>query len=424
MTALLAVVFTSCEKDKTPAWYTNAKTNFGNGLFVPEMRDIVPGSMLGTTASTVASAKFAGISTKSVDDYQTLLFSDIKGAHTDGIQNFLATVANWRIIMLDLKKDILGDFERRDLTQQNVWVDVVKYEENNQGKFVYWKRKPDTYTEYAGAKLSMYGDGANEIYFFEKRWDADQEIRLYSYLKDDKYIFVSANSEGFWYLSSDTKNGIKKGNYLNVNFQYYSISTFEGDVNDFVNHILHEQVREDQSIYKAQSAYSIINGVICPYNDIRLDLRAFDNINEIYYEKKGPKWYDLQGIKLKDGTIIDDNLPGNFDFQEAEEFVEIEGGGGQWGTVPANGFSIGLNLDFSGGTSKLSDGIPAALRQLQLSAGFDNLYTDLQSESAGYFSNFYLTEFSPLASSKINLGNTRTIINTMSTYMETHHAGF
>ena len=427
-TAIFAAVAISCKKDKTPAWFTDAQAKFGNGRFVPEMQDIVPASMLGADASTKA---VAGISAKNVEDYQMLPFSAIKGASTDGIEKWLSYIANWRMEMLELKTEVLEDFERRSLTQQNVWVDGVKFEENATGQHVY-RTRDNPHLDYSdGVKLSMHSDGANEIYYFRYDAGGNPVGRSYSYLKGDRYIFVSVYSDGFGYLSSDIENGVRKGKAFIIfndavsGEKGYDINVFRGDAEDFVSHILQDRVMGGTIMYLEQQAYSIINGVICPYNDNRIDLRAFANIAEIFYEQAGYRDYRLHGIKLVNGTIIDqpENLPGYFSFQEAEEFRENELNG-YWQTFPTDGYSIGLWLNFSGGTETLSGGIPAPLSQLQLADGFEELYTTLKTASAGYFDNFYITEFAPIATIKLNTDNIGAIINAVSAYIETHHEGF
>ena len=430
LTALLAAVITSCKKN-TPAWQTDAAQKFANGRFVPEMQDIVPSSMLGSATSNKAGASAAsGVSTRSFDptNYETLPFSDIKGAYTDGsgIKSLLSGISNWRLIMLDIKNDVLDNFERRKLTNQNVWVDGVKYEEINGDKFIYWKGRADATRESAGAKLSMHSDGANEIYFFEKRVESDQMRRSYSYLKGDKFIFVCVEPDGFWFLSSDTENGKKKGKYFsvfndgeNVN-KGYEINVFEGNANDFVSHTSQYQTVFQ---YQVQRAFSTINGIVCPYNYHEIDLRAFANVEEIYYQKVDFD-YLVQGLKLTDGSIIDwrNEWWRRLYMQEAYEVGKNNLD--HWDLFPTDGFSILLLLDFSEEPATLSGAIPAELSQLQLSAGFEELYADLKSKSAVFFNNFYITEFQPIAGIQLNNANVQPIINAVNNYLQTHHEEF
>ena len=435
MTAIFAAVVTSCEKDKTPAWQTDAAQKFANGRFVPEMQDILPGYMLGATVSTQAGASAtAGISTKNFDpaDYETLLFPDIKGAHTEGsgIPNLLSNISHYRMMMLDIKKDVLDKFETKKLTKQNAWVDGVKYEETNGDKFIYWKGKADAIRESIGAKLSMHSDGANEIYFFEKRVDSDHMVRLYSYLKGDKFIFVCDGPDDFWYLSSDTENGKKRGKSFNVfnngetGEKGYDLNVFEGDADDYVSHISVEREMGQTVISSFQRAFSTINGIVCPYNYHDIDLRAFANVEEIYYKKDNYD-YLVQGIKLTDGSIIDwrNEWWRRLYMQELYEIREDELDG-HWELFPTDGFSILLLLDSSEEPATLSGAIPAELSQLQLSAGFEELYADLKSKSAVFFNNFHITEFQPIAGIQLNNANVQPIINALNNYLQTHHEEF
>ena len=462
MTALLAAVFTSCkkdeegEKDKTPpAWYTDAKTNFKNGRFVPEIEDIVPGSILGTNTSSAAgassvqssSAKSSGISAKSFEECDALPFSEIRSVNV--FIEFLDGLSTVRDMRLQFKNSMLETFEGCELTEQNVWVSDgsqrrVKYTEDANGKYIYMTQDESEWGRFlVGGKLSMKSDGTNEIYMFESDKDGNMVRRECTYLKGDKYICVGSgmkmNSEGelteddgtYNLMAFDTKNGKKKGKNSSFNkndndniYKQYTIWDFEGDNADYVNHYIYDiDFINDGTTYSLhQQAFSIINGIVCPYNGYDLDIKAFANIDEIYSKNDR-----VQGIKLTDGSEIETN-PNFFDFRRPTTYID----GISYPWKPGDGFSILLRLELPyiipyEGEAKatLSDCIPEELRPyLQLSNGFEELYAKLKKANAGYFDNYYIAEFSPIAIIKVNGANIGAIVDAISAYVQLQHEGF
>ena len=276
----------------------------------------------------------------------------------------------------------------------------------------------------------MYNDGANEIHYFQNEENASPTSGMYSYLKGDKYIIVCPGPEGFWYYSSDKQqNGKRIGKSFtasgnNAPQKGFNICEFEGDAGNFVSNVLIDKELGVAERYTAQSAYSIINGVICPYFDNELDIKAFENIDAVYYDKKGPQWYIVRGLKLAGGAIIDlTDESGRLSFQEAEEFREDELTG-HWDFFPTDSYNIKLWLDLSGGTSTLSGCFPAPLSQLRLANGFEELYATLKSQSTGYFDNYYVTEFLPIANIKANVANIQNIINATINYVLSNYDEF
>jgi len=453
MTALLAAVFTSCKKDEKdeegekdntpPAWFTDAKTNFKNGRFVPGIEDVFPGSMLGTITSSAAgassvqssSAKSSGISAKSFEGCETLTFSEIrnKRGYSSSFDGFL----NIQEYILSRKSTILETFEGCELTEQNVWVSDgaycrVKYTEDANGKYVYWTRdQPER--NFVGGKLSMNSDGSNELYCFTSDNDGNLLVSFCSYLKGDKFIIVDSGAEEEDYYSlwlfETTKDGEKKGVILSIGkndtykSKHYGIGDFKGDNADYkyynINTIVNEGTGHVAGEGTFQQAFSIINGVECPYNGYDLDIKAFANIDEIYYKEESPNWYRLQGIKLTDGDIIE--IDRYFSFYQQSTCID----GVFYPWKPGDGFSITLNLVFeSDELETLSDCIPEPLRpHLQLSNGFEELYAELKEESVGYFDN-YKIEFPPIASIKVSMANFEEIYSAITDYIQEQREGF
>ena len=342
------------------------------------------------------------------------------------------------------KSTVLETFEGCELTEQNVWVSDgascrVKYTEDANVKYVYWTRDESEWGRFVNAKLSMNSDGANEIYFFETDKDGNLTSRSCTYLKGDKYIFVSTGpteDDGTCYLMSfDTKNGKKKGKYTSFSkndpnsiHKQYSILDFEGDDADFVTHSIYDVkvINDGTTFYLHQQASSIINGVICPYNGNQLDIKAFSNIAEIY-TKQEYEYFSLRGIKLTDGFVIDDIPPSMFSVVKIDPYKD-----GVWHPwKPGDDLSCVLLLDAKRHSEDeeketLSDCImePSCRSALQLSDGFEELYAKLKKASVGYFDNYYITEFSPIASIKVSAANIEAIANAISAYVQSQHEGF
>ena len=429
MTALFAVVSISCKKD-TPAWLTHAKTKFVNGRFVPEVQDILPGAILGSSASTAAATKATG-------DYETVKFADLKGNYWDGLAGTVNSLAQMRESMELYKQTALDAFAHNAPTEKGVWQGDIKYDENGSGDtFIYVRSKYNGKNIYT--KLSMYSDGANEIYYLN---EANGDVMQYSYLKGDKFIYISGHAEALYMISSDIENGIKKGkglsgySYAGNGEKGYGLMDFRGDHRDAFFYSFGEGGLT--AITKTHSARAVIDGI--PYGSIWQDIRAFANIDEIYFKyKEDYDTYpagqyppndpigDVCGIKLKDGTVIEDNAElWRFRLYESARYGKDAAGG--WDILKSGGISGEYIMFWAGDDmSSPSAAIPAAWASagLRYMDGFDALYADLQSESEGYFDDFRLTDFVPVANVEIKFANIQTIFDTVLAYVQTHQEGF
>jgi len=432
MTALFASVFTSCKKD-TPEWFTDAQTKFENGRFVPDVEDILPGAILGTNTSTAA-----GTSTvKATTDYETIKFSDLKDNYWDGLGGTVNSIAQMRENMELYKQMVMDAFVRSAPTEKGVWKSDVKYDENGRGdKFIYAVFTYNGKKIYT--KLSMYSDGANEIYYLN---GANGDLTQYSYLKGDKFIYISCHNEYVYMISSDTENGTKKGKglscYSGNGEKGYGMMDFKGDNQNAFFYSVDEGglINDATTIMKSHSAHAVIDGI--PYGSPWQDIRAFANIEEIYFtydEDYGtypvgqyPSGYPVGkvcGLKLNDGALIEDNDElWRFRLYESAEYGKDAEGG--WDILKTGGICGEYIMFWAGDDmSSPSAAIPAELSGLRYIGGFDELYLGLQSETDGYFDDFRLTEFVPVVNIEINYANTQAIINALLAYVQTHAEGF
>ena len=467
LTALFAAVLTSCkkDKDKTPAWFTEAQTKFGNGRFVPDVEDLLPGSLLGTNTSTAArtspeSRSSATSSAKAADDYETIKFADLKGNYWDGMQHTLNSVDEFKERMERFKDNALTYFEQVAPTTMGEWTDNVKYEENANGdKFIY---AVSPFGEWQ-IKLSMYSDGANEVYFSLQEEGGYFNRQEYSYLKDDKFTYIYCGFEneiptGASMFLFNTENGKKKGR--SVGFSPYvsetrlGLSAFEGDDKNASAHNFSLVNANTSSERKGQSVMAVVNGlpvsfvVSWEYGDIfdyPQDVRAFANIDEIYFKyvedyfdfpvgqyPGGLRMGDVCGLKLTDGTLIEESDDLLYDLARftpalSSEIVK-DPETGAWGEFRNGGFSCAYNMFWTADdpTAAPSAAIPAWLKTkgLKFIDGFDELYLGLRAESEVYFDNFYISDFPPLANTQINYANGQNIMNILLDYVQTHAGGF
>ena len=444
---IFTLTSTGCSK---PAWLTDATNAFKNGRFVPELQEVFPGALINTDSSSIASTSFipdilgssydATFTNSSDPTVKTLLFSDLKGNYSDNNETYLLTVTFLRERLDGLKNTVMNGFESSNISTQGVWVKDLKYEETEAGdRFIYMRY---TYTQSAsgststgqrkisaGTKLSMYAKGTNETYHFANYPDGTPQLRLYaSYKENERFIYLSSYNDEYgqtfsctsFSLGGSTKTGVLVDSYVSAdsNSKGFSINEFSGN-NNYVSINSYSEGKDGSYTDRYQSAYSIIDGII--YGDSYLDLRAFTNIEEIYYsyavfDDNRPY---VVGLKLTDSTIINiSTMWASFRMYDAMEFREVAG---IIQLVPVGGFNIKAVLN-NYVSEKPTEAVP--FPQMKLPASVDQIYANLKSGSVGYFDNYYLTSFTPLASIRLNFANMPTFENTMLNYIQTHHAGF
>ena len=457
MAALLAAVSTSCKKDeKTPAWFTNAKTNFKNGRFVPTVQDMLPASVLETNTATKASAAYTRAGEA------TLQFANLKGNCWGGLTLILRDIENMRQMMEECKQSVLSAFERIAPTEMGVWTDnphggeSVKYEENaNGGKFIYRKYVAGdaTISIVIDSKLSMYSDGSTEIYYSHQE-SVGYSRKLYSYFKGDKFIGIDCQPQtgynnGRMY-SIDVQNGKKRGKSIGFNTESstdsFGVMEFEGDEQDATVRWLSAEGNAGNSTPTTTglSAYGVIDGI--PYGatwknnvlqESRQDIRMFANIKEItfrYWDSRPVDQYGIGeligsvcGIKLTNNAVIsesDYNDWGRFWLFVSAAYEKLD----EYNWEPKK--TGGIYCDFlmftaSDQTESPQTALPPALSGLQYKSGFNNLYTNLKSSTQAYFSsNYRITDIPQLANVPINYANILAIRDALLGHIETHHTGF
>jgi hypothetical protein len=258
-------------------------------------------------------------------------------------------------------------------------------------------------------------------------------------------------------LLSDTENGIKKGKSLLAGCSPYSgeksisISDWEGDNYDAIMHSVGEggliDAQTSDKINKVVMA--VMDGLPCivvtsyAYGHLYSywqDVRAFANIEEIYFKyaddyfdfpigeyPNGRQIGELCGLKLTDGTLIQDGDWGRFNIILASE-MRKDPATGVYGDIRNGSFSCSYNMFWTGDdyTGTPSAAMPDWLKQpgLRFIDGFDNYYLGLRAQSAVHFNNYYCTEIPQLAPVQINFQNSQAIVSAILDYIQTRNTGF
>ena len=456
MTALLAAVGTSCNKDKekTPTWVQVAHSKFENGRFVPDLADISPGAFTGANSSTAARAgSSAPSSLKAMEDCETIKFADLQGSYWQGLRNVLNNVDDYKAVMEGWKQSLLyqleHQYEQNPSVPMGEWNDRVKYEETSSGDQSIYFVSPAGELQ---IKLTMRSDGANEVYLAIQENGGQYNRQQYSYLKDDKFIYITCHSFDGNHSSADiflfnAEDGQKKGKLAGFGVgggeTGFGLSAFEGDDRDALWHMFRLVNANTNTQRKGQDVSAVVDGlpvsftVRWEYGDIfdyRQDVRAFGNIDEIYFNPDKRDLYpdgigDVCGIKLTDGTLIeesDDEMFDRFRLFESEQIVELEDG--YWDVVKTGGLGCIYNMFWTQDdpTGAPSAAIPAWLKAkgLKFMDGFDELYLGLRADSDVYFDNFYMSEFAPLAGTQLKYENVPTLMNILFDYVQAYSEGF
>ena len=458
MTALLAAVSTSCnrDKDKTPTWVKDAHAKFENGRFVPDLEDISPGALTGSGSSTAAraSAVSGKPATRAIDDCETIKFADLQGGYWQGLRNALTVVDDFKAIMESAKENALFQFEHQYEHNPSVpmgeWNDRVKYEETSSGDKLIYFISPAGELQ---IKLTMHSDGANEVYMAIQENEGRYNQQQYSYLKDDKFIYITCysydgNPASVNMCLFNTENGKKKGKHVGFSVggdfgsgeTVFGLSAFEGDDHDAVGHMLSLFNANTDTQRKGQEVTAVVDGVPVnitvsrEYGDIfdyrqGQDVRAFGNIAEIYFNPDKRDLYpagkgDVCGIKLTDDTLIEESDGELFDrfwLLESEKIVD-------WNLVNTGDFVCSYQMFglLDDPATAPSEAIPAWLKAkgLKFRDGFDDLYLGLRAQSEVYFNNFYMSEFPPLAGTQLKYENVPTLMNILINYVQAYSEGF
>jgi len=426
-------------------WFNDAKTSFKNGRYAPEIQDILPEVLLNNGVSTTTGS-VNGVSTLSnsiaidlgetitfysladITDTQIIPFSALEGMYygdEGGFDTLLSSFFDMRVNMEELTTYVLLAFEKSKLTEKGVWKNGIKYEENINGdKFIY--RAEGTTS---GAKLSMYANGATATYRFQNDAEGDLIRREYSYFNDEQFIYMRDDSGyGTQYMSFGTASGLKKGIIVN----YYDLSerfdvneagcnavVFDGNSEIMTIHYFTDIYANGIPLLTTQTAMATFNGIL--YGDNLLDLRLFSNIKEIYYTCPDNHNYSVTGIKLANNTVITTGYNDIIMCEALMLYTDLEQA--DWEYMPTGGFYAALALRFEE-WSTLSNAIPAQYSQLTLINGFEASYNSLQDGKEGYFDEFCVTEFEPLASIKVSYESKELFTNAIRSCIQIHHLGF
>lgn len=217
--------FTGCKKEtETPEWLNAVVTDFSNGKFAPELEDVLPGAAFGSSdAKSLSRSALWGSVFPEPAHRIIRLASDqlpvVKSSQIRWIYEIDWVLDNFdamRNLMEPQKSNIMRQFENSGVEKQNVWHNDFKYEETpGRDRIIYVNKKSER------VKLSMYADGANEIYS-STTTDNKIDVDMYSYLKGDKFMYLSKQNEGtreeYRYLEFEQTNGIKKGTMIRFFF--------------------------------------------------------------------------------------------------------------------------------------------------------------------------------------------------------------
>jgi len=399
----------------------------------------LPESMLGGNVSAAATAAQDGAQARveplSVlftaveipDEVETLPFSELggmwHGSDDSGYNDAFDRIIAMREHMADIKSGVLEGLDRVNLTEKGVWTNGLMYEEKANGdRFIYSNYSS---TDSMGAKLSLYGDGAAGTYRFQLTSDGKIDRREYSYLKNDSFVYMLENpGSALKYMSFNTEDGVKKGTLIDFTDltgrgkeeKGIFITAFEGDDENTVIHRFVEIITDTEHLLN-QTARATFDGI--PYGDYALDLRYFTNVEEINYFMTEKGENVITGIKLTDGETIEN--PGFFMY-EALKLTET-GVAGEWKLAPTGRYIVQAGMTYVPGPP-FSEFIRPEFSQLELLEGFDDMFADLQTESEGYFDEFYVTGLDQLALVQVSHKNRMEFIGAAGAVFQAQHYGF
>jgi len=346
----------SCNKETGSPLNPKAYEKFSKARFVPELHEVLPEVAVNSIQpASKSNVKYVKSSTEEVME---LNVTDLGGSynfnrHSEPLINSFDGV---REMINFIKKELVQHLvDSLPDHKSNTWIfvkdfswypkDYIKWhfsESNGQMKILEETRRSSAYDDLRRRKITLHADGEAEMYESFICYATSINYMMYSYCKDNDFIFYSVDPEfsQISYMAFSEVDGSKTGKHVSSLFNsQIQISSLEGNNTKLFFYNYNGSVYAADDVFRSESNVTIMkdgNAIMLIDGERRkklfelyIDIQVINEIEKLYCNNHEEWWgicYEPVRMLLKDGTEL--SISGQpFLIDRAIEWVY----GGNWG---------------------------------------------------------------------------------------------